>query len=90
MVEYATQWSVRSSTHISRMSKIQRYATDGKKKVYVLKRRPISVEFQTCKVSDFGVNFCSESDSFSKLGFQNLPNYLSNYDEYLIHQLNIK
>ena len=26
-----------------------------------------------------------KSDSFSKLGFQTLPNYLSNYDEDLVH-----
>ena len=59
MVKYATQWSFGSLTHISRMSKIRCYATDVKKNVYVSKRRQISVEFQTCKVSDFGVNFCS-------------------------------
>ena len=35
MVEYATQWFVGSSTHISRMSKIRRYTTDGKKKCCV-------------------------------------------------------
>ena len=38
-VEYVTQWSVGSSTHISHMSKIRRHAIDGKKKVYVSKRR---------------------------------------------------
>ena len=31
-VEYVTQSSVRSSTHISRMSKIRRYTVDSKKK----------------------------------------------------------
>ena len=30
------------------------------------------------------------SDSFFKLGFQTLPNYLFNYDEDLVHWVNIK
>ena len=42
-VEYATQWSVGSSTLISRLLKIQRYATEDKKKVYVSKMRQRSV-----------------------------------------------
>ena len=46
-VEYVTQLSIGASTLISRRSEIQRYTTDGKKKVYVSNTRQVSVEFQT-------------------------------------------
>ena len=45
--EYATQWLVRASNLISCRSEIRRYATNGKKKVYVSNTREVSVEFQT-------------------------------------------
>ena len=46
-IEYATQWSVGASTLISRLLEIRRYATDGKKKVYVSNTQQVSVEFET-------------------------------------------
>ena len=45
--EYLTQWSIRASNLISLQLEIRRYATKGKKKVYVSNTRQVSVEFQT-------------------------------------------
>ena len=44
-IKYATQRSIKALTLISRRSKIRRYATTGKKKVYVSNTRQVSVEF---------------------------------------------